>query len=172
VLLVAPGEAGARPRIALNLALSAAGAGGNVLLVEADAGELTKRLDVQRSPGLADVAEHRVGFHDALLAEPRTGLLALAAGRSQGEGGDDAELAEKIVKVLTNARSFDLLVLDGPSTRSGTLARALAVHADAVFLVITAGRTRRVDIVDALARAELPPSKLRGAIFVEPGRSP
>lgn len=169
LLLMAAGDSAARSKISLNLALSAASGGNNVLLVDADTGtgELTKLVGGQHNPGLLDVAMHRKGFHEALLGEPRTGLLVLPVGQPQSGSEYARAAAERAVKVLETARSFDVLVVDSPAPAQ--VASALAASADSVILVAASGKARDSELAHLVASAKLPPTKLRGAVLLRGG---
>jgi uncharacterized protein involved in exopolysaccharide biosynthesis/Mrp family chromosome partitioning ATPase len=167
LLLLAAGDSAARSKVSLNLALSAASSGNNVLLVDADigTGELTKLVGGQNNPGLLDVAMHRKGFHEALLGEPRTGLLVLPLGQTQSGLEYARAAADRAVKVLETARSFDVLVVDGPAPAQAP--SALAASADFVILIAAAGKTRDTELTHLVAAAKLPPTKLRGAVLIK-----
>lgn len=166
ILLLAAGAPGARPEVALNLALALAASKSSVLLVDTDleGRALTSLLGGKSGAGLIDVAYHRVGFQDALLSEPSTGLLVMRARKPETHRGHADP--EEIVKVLENAKSFETVVLDGPADGFDPLTRALAEFVDVAVLVVTAGTTRSRDIAGFLAVADATAGKIRGVVLV------
>jgi polysaccharide biosynthesis transport protein len=165
-LFIAAGEAGARPEVALNLALAGASNQSRVMLIDADFSRrgISGRVVGGSGDGLADVAADRAKLEAALIAEPHTGLMVLQAGRPAA--GDRSANPDNVLGVLERARTAYTLVVDGPTDRLDPLGPALAASADFAVLVVTAGLTRARDIADFQRSSDFPAGKVRGVVFV------
>ncbi|MFN8114021.1 MAG: hypothetical protein U0R51_12590 [Solirubrobacterales bacterium] len=126
--------------LAAALAVTAAGAGRRVLLVEADLGApgLAAALGVESTPGLADYLEGDASPQEVLrnvVVAPRgsAGFAFVPAG-----GGGDASLAGARFAGLVErlARVYDLVVYAAPPVLGSSDADAVAALTDAVAVLV------------------------------------
>jgi Mrp family chromosome partitioning ATPase len=93
---------------------------------------------VIHAAGLAEVLDGTVALEQALAATPQSHLHVLAATSPHAM---DRMIAEENVRWLAARlrERFDLIFVDGPAWEGSDAPAALAIMADAVYLVLEAG---------------------------------
>ena len=159
--------------VAANLAAAMARAGSEVVLVGAhlpdslvDAAPLARLFGVGATPGLGDVLTGKVPLRSAVQRAPRvpslrvitTGGTASAAGLLQSQA---------LRQALVQLRKRDwYVVIEAPSTASSADAQSLARLADAAILTVELRRTRRPEVVDAVAQLTRVGTPLLGTVVI------
>ena len=151
-------EEGARPKILLvtssvpnegksltaaNLAITMAGTGSRVLLVDADArkGALHERFQVPASPGLTEVLNQRLNWEKAVVATKTANLFVMP------QGAFAPNASELFISGVTRsflqaaAAKYDFVILDTVPVMAADDVTSLAPHADGVLFVIRAELT-------------------------------
>jgi capsular exopolysaccharide synthesis family protein len=156
---------------ATNLAGALAQApGARVLLIEADLRRPTFRrylgLDQDRAGGLVNlILDPQLSLADAVTTCAPFGLEVLPAGRVPGT---PYELLKsfRFAEVLDQARAqFDYVILDTPPCLPVPDCRVIEKHIDGFFVVVSAHRTPRKLVEEALRTIEA--SRMLGVIFNE-----
>jgi capsular exopolysaccharide synthesis family protein len=140
-----PGEG--KTLTAVNYALTLAARGLRVLLVDADlrCGLVNEVFHCRRKPGLAEVLTGLAGLEEATwrVAVGESGVLDVVPAGSPLGTPERVPAVERVRDVLDAlAPRFDLVVVDSPPVNLLADAALLASAADAVVLVVRAGRTR------------------------------
>jgi polysaccharide biosynthesis transport protein len=140
-----PGEG--KTLSAINFALTLAGRGVRVLLIDADlrCGLVNEVFGYDYQPGFAELLTGSARLEDAArrIAVGETGaLMILPAGAPAPNPGQRLGV-ERVREVLeTLAPQFDLVLIDSPPVNLLADAALLASAADAVVLVVRVGHTR------------------------------
>ncbi|MDQ1466214.1 MAG: tyrosine-protein kinase [Actinomycetota bacterium] len=141
---------------AANLAVTLAGAGSRVVLVDADlrSGELHERFGLTRGNGLTTVLLGDTPLTEALRAvEVPGGALRVLTTGPVPPNPADLIASDSLATVLADlAKGADFVVVSSPPLLPFNDALSLARHADAVIMVTTARRTRRRQLADGAAK--------------------
>lgn len=156
---------------AANLAVSMAGEGMEVLLVDADIwrGRIHDIFDVPATPGLGEVLRGEVSAADAVCESGLHGLWLLPRGDS-GRSPSLLTRQSPLKTVLDGlSQDFDVVLVDGPPVLASGSAPALAAVTDGVLLLVQAGRTDRDLVEEALQELNTVGARVLGAILNDPG---
>ncbi len=153
--------------VARQLTVSMAQAGHRVLLVDANLREPSQhRTDGQPpSPGLAEWLQGDVDLHQCIRSSSTNNLWLLPAGDVPSSATDLLE-SHRIRQLLTHfSQEYDFVVLDVPPADRYVDAQILALHCDAVILVVQPGTTLRDAALSAVQTFRaLPNSRLLGIV--------
>lgn len=170
VLLITSAEQGAgKTTLAILLARSFAQCGKTVLLVDGDLRrpQIRHDLHVPGRGGLAEGLANHLGNAEMIKPSgyPR---LSVIPGEVPAGGVDPEIIANglfaKAVKRWSQA--FDLVILDSPPVLAAADAQILAQHAAGVLFAVCPGRSRRSDVIEAMASLQTAGSNLWGAVFI------
>jgi succinoglycan biosynthesis transport protein ExoP len=155
--------------VAANLGRTAATAGDNVLLIDADLRRpsLASALDVEGDHGLADVLTGRSALNSSVKRDPRTGLYVLA-GAQHISGVDALGLlsSRQMTKLIENARDiFDLVVVDASPLLPVADSRILLEQADSAILVVASEQTSRQAVAAAIRECPDLETKMAGVVL-------
>jgi capsular exopolysaccharide synthesis family protein len=165
VLLVTsplPGEG--KTLSAINFALTLAGKGRRVLLIDADlrCGLIGDVFGCERQPGFAELLAGTASFESArrdIAVGPKGSLVIVPSG-SRIESPGQLMTVERVREVLDPITSrFDSVIIDTPPVNLLSDAALLGSAADAVLLVVRAGHTRIEELsyaMDQLLAAHAP----------------
>jgi uncharacterized protein involved in exopolysaccharide biosynthesis len=173
VVLVAGVRRGGGP-VAVNLALSLARTGQDVVLVCADVHGTTASVLLGAAPdaGIGEVLADEADLDTAAVAFPDVPSL-----RVLGPGADadraDALLQTRGPLTLVDQMldSADHIVIEAPATTDSSDAQTLAAVASLVVLVVEAGRARAREVQDAVAQFESVRAPVLGAVVARYRRS-
>jgi Mrp family chromosome partitioning ATPase len=178
VTAAAPGPAARL--VAANLATAFARADSDVVLVGAHGRppSLAALFDVADIPGLTDVLAGRTALPRVVQPVARQPRLRVVTPGGWGVGAGGALLqsegARSVLRAL--ATRIRYVIVDAPSTASGAEAQSLAAGADAVLLVVELGRTRHIQVADAVTQLTRVGTRLLGVVTVprlpEPAAEP
>ncbi|WP_161626464.1 polysaccharide biosynthesis tyrosine autokinase [Acidipropionibacterium thoenii] len=167
LLVTSPGSGDGKTTVAANLALTAAGLGRRVLLIDANLRrpQLASGLGLAESEGLIGVLNGRAGLEGAIRHDDASGLDILPAG---GIATDPAELlTSESMRTLLAALTprYHLVILDTPSTLGVADADLLAPLADGTVVVVNADRTRRGTLLEALSSLDSAGNTVLGLVL-------
>ncbi len=142
-----PQPAEGKSTTASNLAISTAHSGRKVLLIDADLRLPSQHTThgLPRSPGLTEILNDQMPFHEAVQQTAIENLGLLAAG---AEVSNPAELlaTDRLGTLVRELRqAYDLVLVDTSPLLAVTDASVIAVVMDAILLVVRAAVTRRLD---------------------------
>jgi polysaccharide biosynthesis transport protein len=169
--------------VALQLAVAAAHAGTNVLLIEADLRlpALSAVLDGSKRSGLSNVLAGDVNLEDILLSkaitespngEPDATLDVALAGTKPPPNPTDLIESDRMLQLLQNARErYELIVVDAPPM-SIPDAVPLARAVDGVLAVIRVGLTTRESARHLRKEFDLLQANVLGVVINGADRSP
>lgn len=170
VLLVVPvGSGGAIATTNLAAAFSRAGELAVLVCADlSDAGAANTLGIAPGVPGLADALRGDVATVPLLPCDV-DGLSVLAPG-TDIESARDLLQGPRFVRVVTDASvGSDLLLVQAPSSTTGSDAQTMARAASAVVLVVEVGRTDRSDLVHAAAQFDRMGARVLGAVALPTG---
>lgn len=156
ILVVSPHEGDTSAATAGFLGAAFAQSGRQVVLVSADLHRpmLEAMFDVELTPGLAEAAADGIDPTTILHRTWVPNLGLIPAGASPGHPADVLASAST-ERALEEARSVsEYILVHGPPVLAGAEAALLLPHADAVILVLEAGRTTAEEAVAAKAALE------------------
>ncbi|MCA9314985.1 MAG: polysaccharide biosynthesis tyrosine autokinase [Planctomycetes bacterium] len=165
--ITSPTQGEGKSLTTMNLAVTMAQAGERVLVIDGDLRRpsVHRLAGTSREPGISDVLGGRLGWQEAVVEGPTSGLFVLPA----GGGGDRAAVALEsaaMTTLLTEASAaYDCVLVDVPPVLAVSDALAFFHHLDAVFLLVRAGRYS-VDVPrEAAELIERAGGRLRGVIL-------
>ncbi|HEX8273580.1 MAG TPA: polysaccharide biosynthesis tyrosine autokinase [Longimicrobiaceae bacterium] len=162
-----PGEG--RTTVAANLAATVARQGARVLLVDCDLARarLHAVFATDRTPGLTDLLLGDVGCDAAIRPTQAPSLDLLPAGSPVGLSASEVLESGALQGTLAElAGRYDLVVLDIPPVLADTAGSAsVAAAADAVLLVVRAGRTGREPARLAVRQLAAVRARIAGAVL-------
>lgn len=156
------------PGLAAALAASLAAAGKDVILVDADRPVETAgdRWSPGAAPGLTDLLAGRHRDAPSLLVDgDNPGVKVLPGGQHPTAASDHFVRDNIAAKLSPLAGECDFLVLRAPSLQS-TQGEAIARASSLTVVVVTSGRTRRSELLDAVQRLHGPETRLLGAVLL------
>jgi len=170
VLVTSPDAEAGRSSVAILLAKNLARCGVKVLLVDADMrnGTLSRTFGLQQGPGVAD----SLCANDP-MAQKRTyegeiaNLHIMPVGPRGCRRGVEQVVRGGFAKCMERYRDdYDIILVDGPPVIPVADARVLARQTDGAILVVREGRTRRVDVSNALASLRSAGSRVLGVLLI------
>lgn len=155
--------------VAANLARTAAKAGDNVLLIDADLRRpsLASALEIPGDDGLAEILTGRRALNTSVKRDPRSGLYVIA-GTQHASGNDALGLlsSNQMTKLMEHARDlFDLVVVDSSPLLPVADSRVLLQQADSAILVVASEQTSRQAVAAAIRECPDIESKLAGIVL-------
>jgi capsular exopolysaccharide synthesis family protein len=172
VTSVGPGEG--KTLTAVNLAISFAHKGMNIVLVDCDVRRprVHKVLDTPRAPGLADLLDPRSSYflrvQRVLKKTPLMNLSVIPCGTPPSDPLDLFEGAPIRRLIADLVDRFDLVIFDTPPVLAAADTAILGQLVDGAVLVIRAGQTDRDAAQRAYAQLSLAKVRVLGAIFNDP----
>ncbi len=172
VLLVTsprPGEG--KSSVAANLAVTAAQAGRNVVLIDGDLRkpQLHRSFGVRNDRGLTSVLNGQATLNEAVKRlDSERNLVILPAGPPPPDPAEmllDKRLALAIAGL---AQAADLVVIDAPPVLPVTDSTILAQHCDAVLLAATIGISDRIEWADMMERLAIVKANVLGTVLSRP----
>ena len=159
---------------AVNLAITMAQAGRNVVLVEADL-RLPKTsiyLGIEPGLGLTDVLAGQATLAEALLPWNRGLITVLPAGHNPS---NPSELlaSRQFAKVIATLRAdFDSVIIDATPLLHVTDAAIVSKAADGAILLVHFGKTTREQVASSIAALDQVEARLLGTVlnFIPTGR--
>jgi capsular exopolysaccharide synthesis family protein len=171
VLVTSPRPGEGKSSVAANLAVTAAQAGRNVVLIDGDLRkpQIHRSFGLRNARGLSSVLSGDSTVSRAVTrtdAEPN--LVILPAGPPPP---DPAELlvSERLGKAIAGlAKAADLVVIDAPPVLPVTDSTILAQHCDAVLLAATSGLSDRREWRETLERLAVVKANVIGTVLSRP----
>jgi capsular exopolysaccharide synthesis family protein len=170
ILFASPLPGDGKTLTATNFALIGASRGLRVLLIDADmrCGMASAVLGCTREPGLAELLDGTVEVGETLrrvTVGERTSLMVVPSGALANAHGPLLTL-DRVQKLIdTLAPEFDFIVIDTPPVNLLADAALLASGADAVLLVVRAGRTHAAAVRYAMDQLEATHAPVLGALL-------
>jgi succinoglycan biosynthesis transport protein ExoP len=155
---------------ASSLATAFAQQGVRTLLVDADLRRprLHMIFDMVQSPGLSGVLDGSVAIGEAMRPTSVDNLFVLPAG-SPAVRPAELLAGDRMRTLLRELpEHIDLLIVDTPPLLAAPEAAVLAAEADAVLLVVRAGRTARGAVKQAVEQLAIVGAQVVGAVLNDP----
>jgi len=154
MLITASVSGEGKSTVAVSLACMLALAGRRVVVVDADLRHpnVHRMMQLQRSPGLAEVIAGEKELDEVLQGESASGAYVLAAGASVSSPGDTLESPRLRQILLALSVDFDAVIIDSPPVLAVYDAGVIAQHVDTTIMVVRWGETKTTTFVTALQR--------------------
>ena len=171
VLVTSPRPGEGKSSVAANLAVTAAQAGRNVVLIDSDLRkpQMHRSFGVRNDRGLSSVLTGDATLSKAVKRlDAEKNLVILPAGPPPP---DPAELllSDRLGKAIgALAKAADLVVIDAPPVLPVTDSTILAQHSDAVLLAATVGLSERGEWTETLERLEVVKANVIGTVLSRP----
>jgi capsular exopolysaccharide synthesis family protein len=142
--------------IVTSLARLLARSGRRVAVVDADLRRpaVHRGLDLEASPGLAELLEGTCSRDQALQLDAASGATVIAAGITDRSPADLLQSPRMAKLLLELTVSFDLVIMDTPPVLAVPDAAILARQADMTVLVVRWGATKTATLTTAMQRLE------------------
>ena len=152
---------------AINIALSLAEAGRNVVIVDGDMRRpsVAKYLDLVASVGFSSVLSGSIAVSEALQSTKYPGLTALTAGTTPP---NPSELLGSLTakRILSDLKSeFDYVIVDSAPLLAVTDAAVLSANADGALVIARFGQTKRDQLEHAIDNLHDVGASVLGAVF-------
>src|SRR5260221_1246134 len=140
--------------VAVSLACMLALAGRRVVILDADLRHpnVHRMMQLQKSPGLAEVITGEKTLEEVLQVERVSGASVLAAGASVSSPCDILESPRLRQILLALSVDFDAVIIDSPPVLAVYDAGVVAQHVDSTIMVVRWGETKTATFVTALQR--------------------
>jgi capsular exopolysaccharide synthesis family protein len=175
VLVTSPVEGEGKTSISVNLGVSLAQQRLRVLLVDCDlhGARLHRIFQLPQAPGLSQVLLEDALPREVLRATPISGLFVITAG-TLPESPADAIGSPRMRAMLNDlVRDFDVVILDSSPVLAVSDSSILSAAADAVLIVVRAGKSSPTDIAEAGRQLSAVGARVAGAVLNDPdGRVP
>lgn len=156
--------------VTVNLATTLSRQGWRVLLIDGDlrAGRLHRVFGLTAGPGLHEALTEGGDPSAVIRQDPTTGLSLMTVGAPDERTSD--LLAGPRMRAMLNelARQFDVVMVDSPPVLAVADASVLGAAADAVLLVVRAGKTTAEEATEAARHLAHAGAPLAGAVFNDP----
>ncbi len=158
--------------LALGVATALARAGRRILLIDANEenGELSARLGIEESPGLAELLESpHLAASQFVVTRPQ-GPAVLSRGRSSGIELVDLEAAKQLVDKL--ASEYEMVLFTAAPIHLSGNALVWARCAELVLVVAERDRAKRDDVTYALDNLSAIQATVIGTVLLDPAPRP
>ncbi|WP_162848443.1 CpsD/CapB family tyrosine-protein kinase [Paenibacillus nanensis] len=167
LLVTSPAEGDGKTTAAINLAISMAQRGEQVLLIDANFRNpmLHKIFGSQISPGLSNVLTHQLPFDEAVQRTEIEGLELLTSGHSHANAADilDSHMMKEIIEAAGSR--YDRIVMDCPAVLQAPDTNALVGKCDGVVLLLRCGKTTHSKALEAKQSLSFAGANIIGAIL-------
>lgn len=167
VVVTSPLPGDGKTTVAGNLAVAAAEAGTQVLLVEADlrSPELAERFELGRVPGFSDLLSGEAGIPEVVADVDVPNLLLIPAGRLRSDRPQRFVSAEVARWMHTLEQIAELVVYDAPPLLAVADTLELAPAVSCTLLVTAVGRTPRRALRAATERLATVGTEVTGVVL-------
>lgn len=159
-----------------SLAVAMADAGKRVLLIEADLRRprLADYLGLDDAVGLADVLRGAVDVDDAVQRFGTDGVVDVLPSGPIPPKGSELLASQQMADLLRGCKQrYEMVLLDAPPVLPVADAAALAAMTDGALIVVRHGKTKRVQLQDAVAALAVVGARVLGSVVnFAPRRGP
>ncbi|MGH1418874.1 MAG: GumC family protein [Hyphomicrobiaceae bacterium] len=168
VLLTAVDHGEAKSTVALNLALAAADAGSTVLVIDAEfeRKSISRLTGASSSPGLLNVLDGSAQLSRVIVTSAALPFDILPAGHRQPHSSKTGKTRLLNRHILEMTRNYDLVIIDDSLLRNSTRSETWASVANAVYIVVREGLTRKEDLTNSMMTMSTARHQNSNAIFV------
>jgi capsular exopolysaccharide synthesis family protein len=151
----------------LDLALSLVKSGSKVLVVDADIRRpvVHKFLELDRSPGLAEVLDENLPITEAIRSTDIENLSVLTCGKAHNHPGELLALPAMVEVVAHAGEEYDYALFDVPPVLAVADASGFLAELDGIFMLTRANAVPGAVIESAAGRLRLSGGTLVGAIL-------
>lgn len=168
LMVTSPAASEGKTTVSGNVAATFAQQGLRVVVVDADLRRprLHTLIAVPRTPGLTEVLQGEVSLDDAIRSA--AGMDVVPAGRLVGQVSELLGGAEMGRVLRELAARYDVVVIDTPPVLAAADAEILGAQADAVLMVVRAGRTDRPAAAFAAQQLRAVGAHILGVVLNDP----
>lgn len=167
LLVTSPSDGDGKSTAAVNLAVSMAQRGEQVLLIDANLRNPTlhKIFGAQISPGLYNLLSGQLAFAEAVQSTEVEGLDLLTSGPAGANKADLLDSHAMRLLMETATERYDRIVVDCPAVLSAPDTTALANKMDGVVLLLRCGKTTHGKALEAKQSLTFAGANIVGAIL-------
>ncbi|MDQ6423277.1 CpsD/CapB family tyrosine-protein kinase [Paenibacillus sp. LHD-117] len=167
IVVTSPAEGDGKSTAAVNLAISMAQRGEQVLLIDANfrSPMLHKLFNTQMSPGLSNLLANQLPFGEAAQQTEIECLDLITSGVLQTHSTDMLD-SHRMKEILEAASSqYDRIVIDCPAVLAAPDTNALVNKCDGVVLLLRCGKTTHSKALEAKQSLAFAGANIVGAIL-------
>ncbi|MHA7964399.1 CpsD/CapB family tyrosine-protein kinase [Paenibacillus sp. CAU 1782] len=167
LLVTSPEEGDGKSTVAINLAISMAQRGEQVLLIDANFRNpvLHKIFGTQMSPGLASVVSEQLSLPEAVRRTEVEGLDLLTCGSAGAGTADLLDSPAMNALMALAAATYDRVIIDSPAVLSSPDTNCLAGKSDGVVLLLRCGSTTHGKALEAKQALTFAGANIVGAVL-------
>ncbi len=152
ILVTSPAKHEGKTFVSVNLAASFAESGKKTLLIDCDLRipRIHSVMNVNKKPGLSDYLEGKAKLDEIIRAVKIKSLNYITAGTSQSNPAEVLESSAMKDFLIEIRDFFDLIIIDSPPIVAVIDAEILAKRVDGTILVISADKTEKRLMTDAV----------------------
>ena len=173
ILVTSAAEGTGKSTFTMMLGKSLARSGKKILLIDTDFKKmtLTKRFGLYEESGFIQSLHQRSVNSQHIFPTDTSGLSIVPAGK---QGEDDMELEEIANGAFKTCidklrKSYDIILMDSSPILSVADATILSSQVDGTIIVERENISRRIDLINALARLSSAGGSLMGTVFIGSG---
>ncbi|NLM35208.1 MAG: CpsD/CapB family tyrosine-protein kinase [Clostridiales bacterium] len=168
IVVTSSGPSEGKSTVLINLAITIAQSGKNVLVVDCDLRRPTvhKKLGLPNSEGLTNILiQEKKDYNDIVLTTKIPNLSAITSGPTPPNPAE--LLGTKRMKNLVNQliNSYDMVLIDAPPVIAVTDAQILATIADGTLIVTSYGATEKFGLVKTKELLDKVGAKILGVVI-------
>jgi capsular exopolysaccharide synthesis family protein len=167
LLVTSPTPGEGKSTVASNMAIAFAQTGRKVLLVDADLRRPTieSKFGLRMEPGIAEVLSGKATLHASAQKTPVQNLSILASGALPMNPAEVLGSKMMVQFLEASKKEYEIIIMDSSPVLAVTDASVLSTFVDATVMVVSAGRTRMDEMMQAIEMLRSVGGKVAGVVL-------